>query len=202
MTVANVHAVLDYWFADAGQSPEKADARSAVWFGSSLEADAEIKSRFEPLVEAACRSELEEWTTSAEGSLAVVILIDQFSRNVYRGSARAFAGDEIALAVARAAIDAGQHLELPFIYRSFFYLPFEHSEDLEDQDRCVALNRAQAAAAPEEWQEFMRIYAGHAEGHRDVVARFGRFPHRNAVLGREDTPAEAEYLRDAPRYGQ
>ena len=173
-----------------------------MWFGASAEMDAEVLRRFGRLLPDARDGELDAWQQSPRGSLALVILLDQFSRNVYRGSAEAFSADDRALKIAKAAIAARQDRVLPPVYRAFLHLPFEHSESLEDQERCIELGRRLADEAPAEWKPLMTSYTGYAEGHRDVIARFGRFPHRNAVLGRQDTAEEAEYLENADRYGQ
>jgi len=134
---------------------------------------------------------LDGWADGDPGLLALVLLLDQFTRNIHRGSAQAFAGDPAALALARHAVAAGRHQRLPLIHRVFLYLPLEHSEKLADQDRCVALFRAlgEDSAHP-----LVTEFTRYAKAHRDVIARFGRFPHRNAALGRPSTPAEQDWL--------
>ena len=138
-----------------------------------------------------------DWTASARGALAVVILLDQFSRNMFRGTPRAFAQDPLALAICNSAVDTGMDEELSPLERSFLYLPMEHSEDLAVQERSVrcfgALLERCAAADRDLFAEFL----DYAEQHRRIVARFGRFPHRNAVLGRPSTPEELRFL-EAP----
>ena len=200
--MSSIEEILDFWFGDATESPEKAGGRMGLWFGSSLELDAEIRDRFGELFEAASRGELSHWQETAEGSMAFVILLDQFSRNIHRRTAEAFAADPLALAAAERAVESGQEAGMPPIWRSFLYLPFEHSESLEDQDRCVELMRRSAARASQEWRELLEGNVRYAEGHREIIARFGRFPHRNQVLGRVDTPEEAEHLKTAQRFGQ
>ena len=194
--------VLDFWFAGAEDSPEVAAARGKVWFSSSDQMDAEIRERFGERVRAAVRGELDSWRSTPRGTVALVLLLDQFTRNVFRGTAEAFSADAAALEAARSLIDSGRDEELPWVYRAFLHLPFEHSEDVEDQRRCVELCRAAAQEAPAEWRELMAGYIQWAEDHLAVVERFGRFPHRNQVLGRSSTPEEVEYLKDADRYGQ
>ncbi len=200
--MTGVESILTYWFADAAESPGKAGKRMGVWFSSTPELDAEICERFGELFESASRSELSDWQTTAEGSMALIILLDQFSRNVHRGTAAAFAADPLALAAANSAIESGQNDEMPPIWLSFLFLPFEHSESLADQDRCVELMRRSAADAPEQWRELLAGNVKYAEEHRGIIARFGRFPHRNQVLGRTDTPEEKEFLKTAARFGQ
>ena len=194
--------ILRFWFGDATAGPEKATLRSGLWFGSSDKTDAEIKERFGERIEAARRGELHRWRNSAKGSLGLIILLDQFSRNVYRGSADAFSGDALARTVVAEVVEPGKDVELPLLHRSFLYLPFEHSESMEDQNRSVELFARLEAEAPEPWKSYFAGSSSYAKGHREIIARFGRFPYRNQVLGRADTPAERRYLRTADRFGQ
>jgi uncharacterized protein (DUF924 family) len=154
------------------------------WFTKSAAFDAEIRARFLATYEAAARAELAAWEASAEGAFALVIALDQFPRNMFRNDARAFAADPLARAVADRAIARGFDQRFIVPERTFFYLPFEHSENLADQERCIALNRATGDQDALKW----------AELHADIIRRFGRFPHRNKVLGRDTTPAEQEFL--------
>ncbi len=137
-----------------------------------------------PTHEAAAAGKLTAWEQDAQGALALLILLDQFPRNMFRGSARAFATDPMARAIAAGALVRGFDARAPEGMRSFFFLPFEHSEDLADQERCIALNKAAGDADGLKW----------AEIHADIIRRFGRFPHRNAVLGRVTTPEEQAFL--------
>ena len=148
--------------------------------------DAQIRDRFAPLIDQLAAQPVDEALTSADRALATVIVLDQFPRNVFRGTPRAFATDARALDVAKAAIDRGLDQELPADRRVFLYLPFEHSEALADQERCVELT---AALGDEE-------YARYAVLHRDVIKRFGRFPHRNVMLGRTPTLEEITFLKE------
>jgi len=187
----SLQAVLDFWFG-AKDSAEYGKYRD-IWFRAATPAfDQEIRDRFLAAHEAAARGELDHATESAEGSLALLVLLDQFPRNMFRGSARAFATDAKARAVAKHAIAKGFDQQVPASMRGFFYLPFEHSEDLADQEESVRL--------------FEKLGEGeglrYAVDHRDVIERFGRFPHRNAVLGRTSTPDEIEYLKTAESWGQ
>jgi uncharacterized protein (DUF924 family) len=155
-----------------------------AWFRRSKAFDAEIRERFEALHHAAARGELDDWAKTAEGALALLLLLDQFPRNLYRDSPHAFATDPLARTVARAAADRGFDTQVDPELRQFFYLPFEHSERLEDQDHGVALCTASGDADLVKW----------ANIHRDIIARYGRFPHRNASLGRGTTEAERAFL--------
>lgn len=176
---ATADAVLDFW-RDAG--PRR-------WFARDPAFDSAIAARFEAAHRAAAQGALAAWEETPEGALALVLLTDQFSRNLYRGSAHAFATDEMARNIARRAIARGFDQALEPAMRQFFYLPFEHHEDSASQARAVALYEALAAAddAPPQGLEYARL-------HAELIARFGRFPHRNAVMGRTPTPEETAYL--------
>lgn len=187
MSDATPAEIVAFWFSDRARP---------LWFVRDAEFDAEIRRRFGEAHRAAMEGRFEHWSTSPEGALALVILLDQFSRNLYRGTARAFAADARARAVASAALARGFDQLLPHGRRWFLYLPFEHSESLADQERAVALFRAHADAASGAEREQAQELLDYAQRHLEAIRRFGRFPHRNAVLGRETTPEEAEYLRD------
>lgn len=159
------------------------DAGPARWFRKDAAFDAAFRARFLAAHEAASRGERGEWADSADGALALLILLDQFPRNSFRDTARMFATDAQAREVARAAIEAGFDAQVEPALRAFFYLPLMHSELLADQDRSVQLNRPLA-------DESLRF----AVMHRDIIEKFGRFPHRNAVLGRATTPDEQRFL--------
>jgi uncharacterized protein (DUF924 family) len=168
--------ILGFWIS-AG--PKK-------WFAGSDAFDAAIRLKFEPVHHAAARGEHDDWAATAEGALALLILLDQFPRNLYRGSGHAFATDGKARAVARAAVEAGFHHAVEPELRQFFLLPFEHSEDLADQDMALALALELDDPESVKW----------ARIHRDIIASFGRFPHRNAAQGRETTAPEQAFLDD------
>lgn len=154
------------------------------WYSRSDAFDAAVRLKFEPVHHAAARGAYDAWAQTAEGALALTILLDQFPRNLYRGSGHAFATDGKARAIARAAIEAGFHREVAPELRQFFVLPFEHSEDLADQDFGLAIATELDDADMVKWVKI----------HRDVIARFGRFPHRNPCLGRETTAPEQAFL--------
>ena len=155
-----------------------------TWFKKSAEFDADIREKFLATYDAAAAGKLAAWEATPEGALALVIVLDQFARNMFRGSARAFAADPLASALAARAIARGDDRGMAIADRQFFYLPFEHSENLADQERCVALCRATGDAEALKW----------AQIHADIIRRFGRFPHRNAVLGRATIPEEQAFL--------
>jgi uncharacterized protein (DUF924 family) len=154
------------------------------WFEKDDAFDAEIRERFKRLYEDATAGLLNGWEDSPEGSLALIIVLDQFPRNMFRGSARSYTADPLARAVATRAIARGFDQQIAMPGRAFFYLPFEHSEDLADQQRCLLLLRATGDAELVQW----------AELHVQIIRRFGRFPHRNAQLGRATTPEEQTFL--------
>lgn len=167
----------------------------ALWFGANPSLDAEVQERFGATWDDAVAGRLNAWAESGPmGRLAVILVLDQLSRNIHRGRAEAFAGDTLARALAVEAIDAGQHLLVPPLHRLFFILPLEHHEDLASQARALALTEALAADAPEAMKQDAQGWVQFAVRHVELVRRFGRFPHRNAVLGRADTPEEAAYL--------
>ncbi len=169
-------SVLRFWFEES--TPQQ-------WFERDDGYDRLIRERFGALHAAACRGERDDWAETAEGALALVLVLDQFSRNLFRDDPRAFDQDAKALSLAKAAIAKGYDKAVPEERQVFFYVPFEHSEDLADQEACIP-----CFAALENDQ-----YLGYAIAHRDIIARFGRFPHRNAVLGRESTADEIEFLK-------
>ena len=179
--------VLDFWFGASGSTEHGTQRKQ--WFTKDSGFDALIRDRFGSSIEAALAGGLREWDGQPSTALARILVLDQFTRNSFRGTPRAFDGDALALAAARALVDSGAHSTLSPLQRSFAYLPFEHAEDLAMQDASVRLFAALASDAPElagllEW----------AQRHRDVIVRFGRFPHRNAILGRVDTEAEIAFL--------
>lgn len=180
--------VLDYWFGPR-DGAEWGKMRK-LWFTGGKQADDEIRERFAGLHARAVAGELDDWQTSAEGSLALVIVLDQFSRNLHRGTKDAFAADAKGLALAKKAIDAGFDRAVLPVQRWFFYLPFEHTEDLAEQRRAVEL----FGALPDD--EAKTVGLDYAKQHADVIERFGRFPHRNEMLGRESTPEEAKWLAE------
>lgn len=177
MAASDIREILEFWFAPANKPR---------WFKRDDAFDDEIRRRFEAVHERAAAGNLAAWQNTAEGSLALLLCLDQFPRNIFRGTPRAFTTDAKARAVADWAVDRGFDLEFKSDERIFFYLPFEHSEDLDDQHRAVELVRTRLSDA-----EMMR----YAIAHRDVIEKFGRFPHRNAILGRSSTPEEEEYLK-------
>jgi uncharacterized protein (DUF924 family) len=182
LQLADFTGILDFWFG-APDSPERGRPRKA-WFSKSDAFDGEVRRRFLPLWESAARGGLERWSATPLASLALIVVLDQFPRNMFRGDPRTFATDPLARAVTAGGIIRGFDAQVPADMRAFFYLPFEHSEDLADQERGLALYKASGDADGLKW----------AEIHADIIRRFGRFPHRNAVLGRATTAEEQAFL--------
>jgi uncharacterized protein (DUF924 family) len=184
---ARADEILQWWF---GPPATGAAALRPMWFEKNDATDREIRQRYAVTIEEALQGVLDGWASEPAGALARILVLDQFTRNVFRDTGRAFAGDALALAAARAMVAVGADRQLPHVQRAFVYMPFEHAEDLAAQDEAVRLFTTLASKHPE-----MAGMLDYAHKHRDVVARFGRFPHRNELLRRESTPEEIEFLR-------
>lgn len=201
--MADVDAILEFWFGTERDDLAVFNAQGSLWFASNPELDAEIKQRFGADVEAAARGELEHLTSQPRGRLAVIILLDQFTRNIYRGTGLAFASDHVALKHCRAAIASKQDEALRRVERPFAYMPLMHAEDLAAQDEALQVFERLVGTADGELKRCFENNLKFAHLHRDLIVRFGRFPHRNALLGRENTPEENEYLAaGAETFGQ
>ncbi len=185
---AQAQGVLDFWFLPP-DNPDYGQSRVA-WFRKDDGFDAQIRARFGALIDAAIEGGLRAWDATPHGALARLIVLDQLTRNVYRGTPRAFAGDALALALAVSMTEQRLDQQLAPMLRAFAYLPFEHAEDLAMQARAVELFQLLSQAQP--GFDGMLDYA---QRHQEVIARFGRFPHRNAILARPSTPEEVEFLR-------
>lgn len=187
--------VLGFWFgAHAGDSAT-AQAQRRLWWSKDAVVDADIRERFGALVSAAAAGRHDDWAATPRGRLALLVLLDQFSRNIHRDTAQAFAHDAQALRLALEGLEAGHDRSLRPIERVFCYLPLEHAESLPLQVRSVALFRALAAEAGEAGRATFAGYLDFAERHHAIIARFGRFPHRNRILGRKSTPEETAFLK-------
>lgn len=187
MAIAAPAEILAFWF---GQPGEAGYGQPRVeWFRKDADFDAAIRGRFLASVEAALAGQLADWANDRDGLLALLILLDQFPRNLFRGEAKAFAGDAQALALAKAAVDKGWDKDLSVGEKLFVYMPFEHSEALADQERSLALFAALAAEHPGN-----DGFLDYARRHHEIIARFGRFPHRNAALGRPSTAEETSFI--------
>jgi uncharacterized protein (DUF924 family) len=185
--VASAQQVLDFWFG----ADDVVDGR---WFAGGDAFDREVADRFGATIACALAGELDRWSATPDGTLALVVVLDQFTRNAFRGTPRAFAGDAPALAFARKLIADGGDCTLAPLRRWFAYMPLEHAEDLALQGECVRRFEALLGDAGPH-REAIASALDYARRHRDVIARFGRFPHRNEILGRTSTPDEREFLR-------
>ncbi|MGI9332308.1 MAG: DUF924 family protein [Gammaproteobacteria bacterium] len=194
--------LIDFWFADSREGSEQAAARIPVWFQSSEAFDERLRADFGELAERAAAGELDDWSGTAPGRLALIIALDQLPRNLYRRSAKAFAQDAKALDLCLEGLKRGHDLALSPVERVFFYLPLEHAEDLAIQNEsCRRYGQLCGEAAG--FGEIMKGSLEAVHEHKDLIERFGRFPHRNALLGRESTQAELEHLASGARtFGQ
>lgn len=189
--------LLYWWFgADHGTAAEVAAARQGLWFGKRDSQDREAETRFGALVEQALVGELQGWADVPQGWLAQLILLDQLPRMIYRDTPRAFAGDKLAQPLLQDGLDRNWDLRLAPIQRVFAYLVFEHAEDLPLQDRAVELFADLLNEAAVDERPLFANFLDFAERHQRVIARFGRFPHRNAILGRVSTDEEQAFLRE------
>lgn len=187
--MSRVDEILDFWFGSTRRDQRGYGERRSIWFRKDFKFDAEIRDRFLINVQQAAIGQLDHWRESAASCLALILLLDQFPRNLFRNSAQAYATDAQALALAEWAIAQGFDQQLLPVQRWFIYLPFEHSENLDHQDRAVELFRQVAAGMDD------AAVMSASLRHRAIIQRFGRFPHRNQALGRVRTPEEAEFLK-------
>ena len=196
MTTTPWQVLLDWWFGTALDANEVAAQRNALWFGKSACQDVDSENRFGGLVRQALDGGLQEWEREPQSWLALILLLDQLPRMVFRDSPRAYAGDARAQQLVRQGLEAGFDRQLPRIERVFVYIVLEHAEDLASQNEAVRLFEALQAESSDSEKVVFAGYLAYARKHQVVIARFGRFPHRNAILGRESTAEEAVFLRE------
>ncbi|WP_303291973.1 DUF924 family protein [Marinobacter sp. SS5-14b] len=194
--------LLDFWFGKLDEMGLPDSDHRNRWFRSDRRFDQEIRRRFSSLVLFASEDGLEHWRDQPGGALAEILLLDQFSRNIFRGTSLAFEQDRLARKLCRQAMRRGQDVELPAVMRAFVYMPLQHSEKLADQHTAMKCYQQLAASQGGLLADFLTSFVESAEDHRDIVQRFGRFPHRNKVLGRVSTEEEKEYLKGGSRFGQ
>ena len=203
MDVDTIPEIIEFWLGSSLDSPESASGRKDWWYKGGPPVDDEIRTRFGVLVQQACANELVVWQSTPEGALALVLLLDQFTRNIYRNTPQAYSGDARAFEVVTQAIERNIDTALPAVSRIWFYHPYHHAENVEEQDRGLALLNKLQNEAPEEWKPYVKQSIDGWTRHRDIVARFGRFPHRNAVLARDSTKEEKTFLEtNGDAYGQ
>ena len=199
---ATAQDVLNFWFADGLQHGWPSSPLNDLWFGGGPAQDELIRQRFGALVDEALSGGLRDWEAPLTTQLALIVVLDQFTRNVHRGQARAFAGDPRTQQLVLHTLAQGQDTALPTVGRVFLYMPLMHAEDLALQDECVARFTQLWHTAPPEHRDTLAGNLRFAQQHRDIVAEHGRFPYRNAALGRTNTPAETAFLTNGPRFGQ
>jgi uncharacterized protein (DUF924 family) len=197
--------VLDFWFGKGPMDPARLTERNTFWFGgdgpeAGAARDATIKALLEPMLERAAHGEFAAWAGSPKRRLALILLYDQVPRNAYRGTAAQFAFDREALALSIEGLQLAADAALEPWERLFFYLPLEHAESMDAQDMALAAITRLAAEAPPEYRQWCEGLVFYANKHRDLIRLFGRFPHRNPVLERPDTPEEAAWLKEHPNY--
>ena len=198
-----IDTILAFWFKEQELSAPQIDRRMDIWFGEDQAFDHEIQEEFAADVDKASAGKLDHWAHESRGRLALILLLDQFRRNIHRGTAQAYEKDKIALKLCVEGAMEKKDKGLTPIQRAFFYMPLQHTESRKVQSKSVALYNKLAEAVSPTYQETFLTIAQFAELHRDIVERFGRFPHRNEVMGRDNTPEENEYLSgDSPDFGQ
>ncbi len=190
----NANEILSYWFGEPEDTVSYSQGRSKIWFGGDAETDRDIRQRYLPLLEKFTKGELDHWKQHPKSALALIILLDQFTRNIYRDQAKAYDFDPQSLQLAKDCVDRGIDKQMLCIERVFVYLPYEHSENIEDQKESLKLFEGILQDAPEDLKQSAESYLLFAKKHYDVVAEFGRFPHRNSLLGRESTNEEIKFL--------
>ena len=192
---AEIDRVLAFWFGHGQTAIEVANEKTELWWSKNERVDREIVDQFAATSEAAANGELARWSESPRGLLALIICTDQFPRNMYRDTPRAFACDSVALAYAKQCVDDGVATQLRPIERVFAYLPFEHSEELAEQERSIALYHELTQSVCADEVKLFNGYLDYAQQHYDIIKRFGRYPHRNKILGRESSDEELAFLK-------
>ncbi len=193
--MTEIDRILDFWFGPLPREDFYPMDRAAKWFVKNPAFDAEIKEKFEDGVFLAGRGSFDGWAAFPRGRLALLILLDQFPRNIYRNTPKSFSFDEKALGLALRGIEMEHNKALPWACRPFCYLPLQHSEDAEIQKRSIAVHEQFAKDTPASFQLVAQEVLRFAKLHAEIVLRFGRFPHRNEILGRKSTPEEIEFLK-------
>ena len=201
--LARIDEILAFWFKEQALSAPQIDRRMDIWFGEDPVFDEAIKAEFEDDIERASQGQLDYWAEEPRGRLALILLIDQFRRNIHRGTAKAFSHDKLALKLCVEGAMEKKDKGLTPIQKVFFYMPLQHAESAKVQAKSVELFNKLAESVSPTYQETFLTVAQFAELHKDIIDQFGRFPHRNQLLGRENTSEEDEYLAgDSPDFGQ
>lgn len=199
----NSEAIISYWLGSSDSNPAEFETQQNLWYHSKPETDNYIRTAFESDLASAENGDLSHWRNTAEGSLALVILLDQFSRNLYRGTPAVYANDAQAQDVVVSLLERDGHLGFNIPARIIFYHPLHHAENLKFQRKAVSLFEEMLEHASDEWRESISGNLAFIKSHCDIISKFGRFPHRNTILGRQSTPEECQYLQQDKRtYGQ
>lgn len=203
MTTQAITDIIQFWHGPALENPEAAFDRRDWWYRGGAEVDDEIRARFGDLVDRARGGELSEWRDTSEGALALILLLDQFTRNLFRNTVDAYSGDTLAFEIMASAIRRNLDKSLHPVSRIWLYHPFHHSEDVTAQDTGITMLKALKRHGPAPWRPYIQRSIKGWTRHRDIVARFGRFPHRNRVLGRSSSRKETAFLaKDGESFGQ
>ncbi|TRX55698.1 DUF924 family protein [Thalassomonas sp. M1454] len=198
----NIDEVIDFWFGKLDNQLSPAQ-NQRIWYSATTDDDAFILQKFEHLYLQALNGSLEYWMSSAKGAMALIVLLDQMPRNMFRGTEQAFLSDHLALKYCLQGIEKGYDKQLALIERVFFYHPLEHAEDLALQQQCVShFQSLQQVYTDESHQELIRHSLSFAKQHEQIIAQYGRFPYRNEVLGRESSDAELQFLKTGVNFGQ
>jgi uncharacterized protein (DUF924 family) len=203
LNTESIEQIASFWLGPSLNGPETAAARRDWWYQGGTVVDDEIRARFGTLVDQACAGGLADWQASAQGSLALILLLDQFTRNLFRHTPQAYAGDPRAFEVVKQAIELKHDQQLHPVAKIWLYHPFHHAESIAEQGAGMALLGGVLQTAPIEWHPYVERSISGWGRHRNIVARFGRFPHRNSVLDRASTDEEREFMNDgAEAFGQ
>lgn len=194
--MSHVNEILKFWFGEFDPNSVPSDDKMKLWWIKDAKFDQRIKQKFESDIQKAVAGDYKSWLIEPRGRLAIIILLDQFTRNIYRNTKQAFSNDKQALQLALDGIEKGHDKSLSWFERVFFYMPLEHAEDKHIQARCVTLYEQLVQEAPDSLKEYMQNFLNYANAHRAIIDRFGRFPHRNKILGRASTKEELEFLKE------
>lgn len=197
MTDQQIHELLDFWFGPIGEADLPTSDRTQLWFGEQATIRQQLLARFSPLYQAAVTKELKEWEKSPRGQLGLIILFDQFTRYIHHHSAQAFSFDEKALALCEKGIADKTDQSLTLIERVFYYMPLVHAENVEKQEQSIRLYQQLATLSMTETSQVYQLFLAYAYAHFRVIKEFGRFPQRNAILGRKSTDAEIAFLKNS-----
>lgn len=203
MTDPDIRRVLDFWFQPGTMDQPTIDSRMDRWFTTDAVTDSVIRTEFGPLVDKASKGLLDGWTASPEGRLALILLLDQFRRHIYRGTSKAFSRDPHALKLCVEGAMQGDYKKLTPFQQAFFFMPLQHAESRKIQERSAKIYAGMVSGVSDTLKATFATFAQFAELHHDIIESFGRFPHRNKALGRPNTAEEAEYLDSGgPAFGQ